>query len=309
MLGVKLLRNSKTHQIGVVSPRNVKFDNAIKGIEEAIWDEAHGMWILPESYQDEVEYHLQRCFVTATPSPVSKPMNEEPAKVIPLNPAKPDQKKEIRMSEPEKPAAPAPAEKPGTEEAWFKKLMEWYTKAKGDKLPFATLVVKFLGSQARKHPEIQKQVLLDHKTYDRLFKYIYEQAKQTIPEENRKGTQVATIEENRVYSWVLDYIFLDDLEEIKEEERKAAEAAEKRRKQEEERKEKERKRKERADKKAAKEAKAKAEAEKQESVVAAESEQTASEPAPSEQPELAPATEPDSETEDPDFGDDQVSLF
>lgn len=102
------------------------------------------------------------------------------------------------------------------------KLQEELKKAK-DKT-FANPVIEHLIERCRESESLASDVCQDHKTWEKCYKYIYDQARKQI-----KGSSGA-VRDDVVYEWAEDYYHKDDKAE---EEKKAKEAADKKKKQEE----------------------------------------------------------------------------
>lgn len=99
------------------------------------------------------------------------------------------------------------------------KLQEELKKAK-DK-SFADPIIKHLIERCRESESLASDVCQDHKTWEKCYKYIYEQARKQA-----KGGSCA-VRDDVVYEWAEDYYHKDD----KAEEEKKAEAKEKTKKQ------------------------------------------------------------------------------
>ena len=102
------------------------------------------------------------------------------------------------------------------------KLQEELKKAK-DK-SFADPIIKHLIERCRGSESLASDVCQDHKTWEKCYKYIHEQARKQA-----KGSSCA-VRDDVVYEWAEDYYHKDDKAE---EEKKAKEAAERKKKQEE----------------------------------------------------------------------------
>ena len=102
------------------------------------------------------------------------------------------------------------------------KLQEELKKAK-DKL-FADPIIKHLIERCRESESLASDVCQDHKTWEKCYKYIYEQARKQA-----KGSSCA-VRDDVVYEWAEDYFHKDDKAE---EDKKAKEAAERKKKQDE----------------------------------------------------------------------------
>lgn len=102
------------------------------------------------------------------------------------------------------------------------KLQEELKKAK-DK-SFADPIIKHLIERCRGSESLASDVCQDHKTWEKCYKYIYEQARKQA-----KGSSCA-VRDDVVYEWAEDYFHKDDKAE---EDKKAKEAAERKKKQDE----------------------------------------------------------------------------
>lgn len=102
------------------------------------------------------------------------------------------------------------------------KLQEELKKAK-DK-SFADPIIKHLIERCRESESLASDVCQDHKTWEKCYKYIYEQARKQA-----KGSSCA-VSDDVVYEWAEDYFHKDDKAE---EDKKAKEAAERKKKQDE----------------------------------------------------------------------------
>ena len=334
---IKLYANKATKQIGVITPRNPRFDSSIGGIEGSYYDEKSGMWILPESEIDELEYHLERIFGYSYPAKKSAPAKvQEPGKVIQLPDKKeveptPEPKTEqpakvIQMEnqerKPDTKSEPAPQQEPKAKDGknWLDKLMDEYNQAKKDMKTDQVKVLTAVGKAARNDPELQALIELPHKTIERMNAYIFEKARKLIMQNATVKTsqgQGGYVDDEVVYEWAIAYFFEDDKAKIEAEEKKKAEDKAKREKLKKEQAERDKKRKEKEAKKAEKEAKAKAKTDAE----APKTEETApvSEPEPaepeSEAVDVAETVETDpivetEPTEEPDEPfDDQLSLL
>lgn len=105
------------------------------------------------------------------------------------------------------------------------KLQEELKKAK-DK-SFADPIIRHLIERCRESESLASDVCQDHKTWEKCYKYIYEQARKQA-----KGSSCA-VRDDVVYEWAEDYYHKDDKAE---EEKKAKELADKKKKQEDKRK-------------------------------------------------------------------------
>lgn len=105
------------------------------------------------------------------------------------------------------------------------KLQEELKKAK-DK-SFADPIIKHLIERCRESESLASDVCQDHKTWEKCYKYIYEQARKQA-----KGSSCA-VRDDVVYEWAEDYYHKDDKAE---EEKKAKELADKKKKQEDKQK-------------------------------------------------------------------------
>lgn len=100
------------------------------------------------------------------------------------------------------------------------KLQEELKKA-NDK-SFADPIIKHLIERCRESESLASDVCQDHKTWEKCYKYIYEQARKQA-----KGSSCA-VRDDVVYEWAEDYYHKDDKAE---EDKKAKEAAERKKKQ------------------------------------------------------------------------------
>lgn len=100
------------------------------------------------------------------------------------------------------------------------KLQEELKKAK-DKA-FADPVIKHLIERCEESESLASDICQDHKTWEKCYKYIYEQARKQA-----KGSSCA-VRDDVVYEWAEDYYHKDDKAE---EDKKAKEAAERKKKQ------------------------------------------------------------------------------
>lgn len=100
------------------------------------------------------------------------------------------------------------------------KLQEELKKTK-DK-SFADPIIKHLIERCRESESLASDVCQDHKTWEKCYKYIYEQARKQA-----KGSSCA-VRDDVVYEWAEDYYHKDDKAE---EDKKAKEAAERKKKQ------------------------------------------------------------------------------
>lgn len=99
------------------------------------------------------------------------------------------------------------------------KLQEELKKAK-DKA-FADPVIKHLIERCEESESLASDICQDHKTWEKCYKYIYEQARKQA-----KGSSCA-VRDDVVYEWAEDYFHKDDKAE---EDKKAKEAAERKKK-------------------------------------------------------------------------------
>lgn len=107
------------------------------------------------------------------------------------------------------------------------KLQEELKKAK--EKDFAKPVIEHLIERCKDSESLSSDVCQDHKTWEKCYKYIYDQARKQI-----KGSSGA-VRDDVVYEWAEDYYHKDDKAE---EEKKAKEAAEKKKKEAEKKKKK-----------------------------------------------------------------------
>jgi len=105
------------------------------------------------------------------------------------------------------------------------KLEEELKKAK--EKSFADPIIKHLIERCRESESLASDVCQDHKTWEKCYKYIYEQARKQA-----KGSSCA-VRDDVVYEWAEDYYHKDDKVE---EEKKAKELADKKKKQEDKQK-------------------------------------------------------------------------
>lgn len=101
------------------------------------------------------------------------------------------------------------------------KLTKELGKADDDRIK----VVKYLVDKA-KDIEFAKQILLDHKDFNRCYKYITEKVKKAFTDR----TECIQVNDDTVYAWAVEYYMLDDYEAVMKE---RAEEAERKRKAEE----------------------------------------------------------------------------
>lgn len=85
-------------------------------------------------------------------------------------------------------------------------------------------IVQFLIDKATKEPEFADKVLLEHKSFDRCFKYIIDKVKALYVGKNAQCIQA---DEDWTYQQAVDYYELDDYDKVMEERRKAEEAKKK----------------------------------------------------------------------------------
>lgn len=104
-----------------------------------------------------------------------------------------------------------------------KEKLEKEMKADKDKT-FAEPVIEYLLKRCEEDLGLAQDVVQEHKTWEKCFDYIYEQARKQA-----KGNRAA-VRDDVVYEWAEDYYHKDDKAE---EEKKAKEAAERKKKQEE----------------------------------------------------------------------------
>lgn len=96
------------------------------------------------------------------------------------------------------------------------KLQEEFKKAK--EKDFAKPVIEHLIERCKDSESLASDVCQDHKTWEKCYKYIYDQARKQI-----KGSSSGAVRDDVVYEWAEDYYHKDDKAE---EEKKAKEAAE-----------------------------------------------------------------------------------
>lgn len=89
---------------------------------------------------------------------------------------------------------------------------------------FADPVIKHLIERCEESESLASDICQDHKTWEKCYKYIYEQARKQA-----KGSSCA-VRDDVVYEWAEDYFHKDDKAE---EDKKAKEAAERKKKQDE----------------------------------------------------------------------------
>ena len=166
--------------------------------------------------------------------------------------------------------------------------MKMMWEAAGKEQPFAKPIMKHLWERCKEDPGLGEDILLEHKSWERLHKYLYGKAKE------QAVNGCAAVMDSVVYEWAEDYFRMDDKEqvekEIREEEERKKKAEEDKKKREEEAK----KRKEKAEKKAAKEA--------------AKAAEESADPAPAEDEEPEDQ-EPEPVPEDKSQVEGQMSLF
>ena len=91
-----------------------------------------------------------------------------------------------------------------------------------------------LCEKADADPAFNEQVMQDHKSWARCYKYVEDNAKKMAA-----SGRMAMVQDNIVFGWVYEYYALDDKAEVEAEEKKKAEAAAKRKAADEARKKKE----------------------------------------------------------------------
>ena len=89
---------------------------------------------------------------------------------------------------------------------------------------FADPVIKHLIERCKESESLASDICQDHKSWEKCYKYIYEQARKQA-----KGSSCA-VRDDVVYEWAEDYFHKDDKAE---EDKKAKEAAERKKKQDE----------------------------------------------------------------------------
>ena len=141
------------------------------------------------------------------------------------------------------------------------------TKELGDANDDRLKIVRFLVKKATDEPEFANQIMLEHKNFERCFNFITNKVRETFAKQPNGCVQV---DDDKVYSWAVEYYWLDDFEQVMEERRKKEEA-ERKRKEAAERKKK------KGTKKTAKTTKKADEKKAEEKVVEAKSETTTSE--------------------------------
>ena len=102
----------------------------------------------------------------------------------------------------------------------IEKLKEELEKAKDN--AFAEPVISYLIKRCEEDNGFCEDVCQEHKTWEKCFKYIYEEAKKLA-----KGKQSCAVRDEVVYEWAEDYYRKDDKAE---EEKKAKEEAERKQK-------------------------------------------------------------------------------
>lgn len=112
---------------------------------------------------------------------------------------------------------------PASVKQMAKEKLEKEMKADKDKT-FAEPVIEYLLKRCEEDLGLAQDVVQEHKTWEKCFDYIYEQARKQA-----KGNRAA-VRDDVVYEWAEDYYHKDDKAE---EEKKAKEAAERKKKQEE----------------------------------------------------------------------------
>ena len=140
--------------------------------------------------------------------------------------------KEIREAQEEKPEEKSGNDVPTNDIAssdpvsvkqMAKEKLEKEMRADKDKT-FAEPVIEYLLKRCEEDLGLARDVVQEHKTWEKCFDYIYEQARKQA-----KGNRAA-VRDDVVYEWAEDYYHKDDKAE---EETKAKEAAERKKKQEE----------------------------------------------------------------------------
>lgn len=141
------------------------------------------------------------------------------------------------------------------------------TKELGDANDDRLKIVRYLVKKATDEPAFSNQIMLEHKSFERCFNFITNKVRETFANQPNGCVQV---DDDKVYSWAVEYYWLDDFEQVMEERRKKEEA-EKKRKEAAERKKK------KGTKKTAKTTKKADDKKAEEKVVEAKSETTTSE--------------------------------
>lgn len=141
------------------------------------------------------------------------------------------------------------------------------TKELGDANDDRLKIVRYLVKKATDEPEFANQIMLEHKNFERCFNFITNKVRETFANQPNGCVQV---DDDKVYSWAVEYYWLDDFEQVMEERRKKEEA-ERKRKEAAERKKK------KGTKKTAKTTKKADDKKAEEKVVEAKSETTTSE--------------------------------
>lgn len=101
-------------------------------------------------------------------------------------------------------------------------------KEKAKNKQFAEPVIGYLLKRCEEDNGLAQDVMQKHKTWEKCFDYIYDQARKQA-----KGERSAAVRDDVVYEWAEDYYHKDDKAE---EEKKAKEAAERKKKAEENKK-------------------------------------------------------------------------
>lgn len=106
-------------------------------------------------------------------------------------------------------------------ETAISKLKEEMEKAKDN--AFAEPIIEFLIKRCNEDNGLCEDVCQEHKTWEKCFKYIYEEAKKMA-----KGKQSCAVRDDVVFEWAEDYYHKDDKaeeeEKARQEERKKKEA-------------------------------------------------------------------------------------
>lgn len=193
---------------------------AIKSIERSAFDDviARTEDALPEKIENEVESDEQT--IISDDVDKEKDSDSETQEI-----SSEDSKDETENDERDEVAVSESSVYVGVVGA-VTKLQEELKKAK-DKT-FADPIIKHLIERCKESESLASDICQDHKTWEKCYKYIYEQARKQA-----RGNSCA-VHDDVVYEWAEDYFRKDDKAE---EEKKAKEAAE-RKKKEKERKQK-----------------------------------------------------------------------
>jgi len=105
-------------------------------------------------------------------------------------------------------------------ETAISKLKEEMEKAKDN--AFAEPIIEFLIKRCNEDNGLCEDVCQEHKTWEKCFKYIYEEAKKMA-----KGKQSCAVRDDVVFEWAEDYYHKDDKAEEEEKAKKEAERKQK----------------------------------------------------------------------------------